>query len=714
MEADRHGKRAEAARGRVPGGLCAAALALAAPGAGAEPLTTPSYTLYGTPGLVDMPSAEMAPDAELAFTGAGLGDTLRTTLTFQLAPRISGSLRYAVLDGYDDGGADRYDRSFDLRVQLLGEGAWWPAIAVGLQDFVGTGIYSGEYVVATKSFGRQGALRATAGIGWGRFGTDNVIAGEEGTRVTEFLDTGGTVNFDQLFTGPVGAFGGLAWQATDRLAFKAEYSSDAYVSEAARGLIEVDSPWNFGIDYEIAEGARLGASWLYGTELGVQLTFAVNPKTPPAGPGFDTAPPPVQGRPAREADPLGWSGAWIETPGQAATLRAALAEGLAEQGLILQSAALSATRAEVRLQNTRWDAEAQALGRAVRVMSRVLPPSVETFTVIPVRDGVASAAYTFRRSDIERLETAPGAAIVAAAEVSGGAGRPPADAVTVAPYPRLTWDLGPYAEWSLFDPDEPVRANFGLRLRGAVDLSRGLVASAELRQPIVGNLDEITREADGTLPPVRSDFPLYVQDNDLQMDRLTLAHYGRPSDDLYSRVTAGYLERMYAGVSGELLWKPVDSRLALGAELNYVQKRDFDDTFGFLDYDVVTGHASLYYEAGNGYFGQVDVGRYLAGDAGATFTLERVFANGWRVGAFATFTDVPFDEFGEGSFDKGIRVTVPVSWLTGRPSRASYTTVLRPLTKDGGQRVQVGGRLYERVRDSHLPWVETREGRFWK
>jgi len=78
---------------------------------------------------------------------------------------------------------------------------------------------------------------------------------------------------------------------------------------------------------------------------------------------------------------------------------------------------------------------------------------------------------------------------------------------------------------------------------------------------------------------------------------------------------------MFGGVSGEILWKPTSSNLALGIEINYARQRDFDSQLGFLDYGVVTGHASAYLTWGNGFFTQVDVGRYLAGDWGATFTL---------------------------------------------------------------------------------------------
>ena len=48
-----------------------------------------------------------------------------------------------------------------------------------------------------------------------------------------------------------------------------------------------------------------------------------------------------------------------------------------------------------------------------------------------------------------------------------------------------------------------------------------------------------------------------------------------------------------------------------------MRQRDFDSGFEFLDYEVTTGHASLYWDMGRGYEGRVDAGRYLAGDWGA-------------------------------------------------------------------------------------------------
>ena len=96
---------------------------------------TVSTTTYGTPGLVDMPTAQSAPDAELSTSVSHFAGSLRTTLSFQITPRLSGSFRYSVLENFFSTGS-LYDRSFDLRYRLLDEGKYRPAVAIGFQDFI--------------------------------------------------------------------------------------------------------------------------------------------------------------------------------------------------------------------------------------------------------------------------------------------------------------------------------------------------------------------------------------------------------------------------------------------------------------------------------------------------------------------------------------------------------------------------------------------------
>ena len=205
---------------------------------------------------------------------------------------------------------------------------------------------------------------------------------------------------------------------------------------------------------------------------------------------------------------------------------------------------------------------------------------------------------------------------------------------------------------------------------------------------------------------------LYARESDLELNTLTAEYIWRPGENLFARTTAGYLESMYGGVSAELLWYPVNSRLAFGVEANYAKKREYDILFGFRDYDVLTGHASAYYDFGNGFVGQIDAGRYLAGDWGATFSLDREFNNGFTLGGFFTLTDVPFDQFGEGSFDKGLKFEVPLSWFTGKPSKTTLSETIRPILRDGGARLNVNNRLFGYVRDERGKELRDGWGRY--
>jgi membrane-associated phospholipid phosphatase len=164
----------------------------------------------------------------------------------------------------------------------------------------------------------------------------------------------------------------------------------------------------------------------------------------------------------------------------------------------------------------------------------------------------------------------------------------------------------------------------------------------------------------------------------------------------YASAYGGMLEPMYGGVGGEWLYRPWQSRFALGVDVNHVQQRDFKQNLGFRDYAVNTGHATLYWDTGwNDLQVNLSAGQYLAGDAGATLDVKRVFSNGVALGAWATKTNVSAEQFGEGSFDKGIYVRIPFDVLSPRSSAGSGTIVWNPLTRDGGARLGRSFALYD-------------------
>ena len=126
------------------------------------------------------------------------------------------------------------------------------------------------------------------------------------------------------------------------------------------------------------------------------------------------------------------------------------------------------------------------------------------------------------------------------------------------------------------------------------------------------------------------------------------------------------------------------------------------------------GHLSFYYDAGDLFDIEVNVGRYLAGDWGATTTISRKFGSGWEVGGYATLTDVPFEKFGEGSFDKAIYVSIPVDWIISSPSKTQRRLTLRPITRDGGANLSSARRLNKMLEPSSNASLKREFGRLWK
>jgi hypothetical protein len=697
------------------------AATIVATAAAAEDDWRASYTLYGTPGIIDMPSAVAPTDGEIAATVSGFAETLRTTFSFQVLPRLSGSFRYSHIYSYD--------RSFDLQYQLAGEGQFHPSLAIGLRDFLGTGLYSSEYLVATKTLAPY--LRLSGGLGWGRMGSLNGFSNPLGvfddafeTRPNTRSGKGGTVLSGRFFRGDAALFGGVEWRVDDEWTVLAEYSSDAYTIEDTKTDFTPQSPLNFGVTWTPNDSFQFGAYYMYGSEIGVSATLIVDPTSRSTVGGLDSAPFPVSVRSHELAAAASWDTPQVQTAGVEV-----LGQVLEVDGFRLLGAEIDGTTMRVRYQNTQYRAEAQGVGRVSRVLTLVAPSGIDTFVLEPSRRGIALSSVTIRRSDLEILENEPNAAALSYDRAVFRDAEGPAPAIAYEDEkPALLWGITPYLELAMFDGDKPVRGDIGVEAAFQYELRPNIVLAGAYRQRLIGNRDEVGAISPSTLPDVRRTGLRYGAQSGRGIESLFVAWYGRPGRDLYSRVTAGYLERGFAGVSTEVLWKQVDNPLAFGAELNYALLRDFDLGFGFRpacsdpactvytgdDYGVVTGHLSAYYNFANGFQTQVDVGRYLAGDWGATFGLDREFNNGWKVGAYFTLTDVDFDDFGEGSFDKGIRIEIPIDAILGTPTRVTRGTTLTSLERDGGARLRIDGRLYDLVEDGHQGQMSDNWGRFWR
>lgn len=592
--------------------------------------------------------------------------------------------------------------------RLINEGRYIPAVAIGLRDFLGTGTYSSEYVVVSKTFTPH--LRGSVGLGWGQLATHGgfsnplgILSDKLRTRPGGFTGLGGRVEAKRFFRGDVAVFGSLEYQVNPDLGILAEYSSFSYQLEGLGQRRK--TPFNFGFRYRISEGATVGGAIIQGTDVALTANFALNPKKTSTYGTRLTAHAPVLSRP-RESGQTEWPADWTGQKGDWETaLTDAWEPVFVQEGMRLGRVDLEDTRAIIRVENLRHEVLARAIGRTARISTYGLPPSIEEIVVIPTINGVEGTAVTINRSALEAGEFAIDGAqqVLSVARFedplrfNGGnrywqprwSGRP-----------AFSWSVSPYMDTSYFDPSMPIRADIGVKAALSYSFAENLTVNLDAKQRFLGNISggSIGPASPG-YPRVRTNSLLYSSSSPV-IERATLGYTFRPAANLYGRVSVGLLERMYAGASAELLWAPVNSPFAFGAEFNALRQRDPGTLVGINNLRMNSWHVSGYYSFGDGFNAQLDLGRYLAGDLGGTLILEREFASGIRVGAYATLTNMPFDVFGEGSFDKGINVSIPIATLLGRPTTTRNTTALNSITRDGGARVRIADRLYPNIRDA--------------
>jgi len=371
---------------------------------------------------------------------------------------------------------------------------------------------------------------------------------------------------------------------------------------------------------------------------------------------------------------------------------------LAKTGFIGEAFNIKGRTATVYVVPEKFRDSGRNIGWPARIVANNVPPWVEEITVVEVLRGMEVNRVSVMRKDLENAIAGRGSVdeIFAHAVIEGGNGLAQQQDYYRNPkrYPEFAWNLTPRLRQHVGSPEAFYLYQIYAALSGRLEMAPGLRLAGTYSRNIVDTFDQLNNGSDSQLPRVRSDIIRYLRDGKSGVANLYLDYVFSPYTGWYAKLIGGLLEDMYGGVAGEILYRPFKSRLAVGLEIARVRQRAFERNFDFLDYEVTTGHMSFYYSIpAYNMNAQIDVGQYLAGDKGATFSLARTFDSGVSVGAFFTLTDVPFEEFGEGSFDKGFYVRVPFDVFLPKSTRRAGTFLFRPLTRDGGQRVHIPGRL---------------------
>ncbi|RWR03119.1 membrane protein [[Pantoea] beijingensis] len=653
----------------------------------------PSQSDFGGAGLLQVPTARMAKEGEFSFNYRWNDQYRFYSTSVQLFPWMEASVRYTDvrtrLFSGDEGfsGKQTYkDKAFDLKFRLWEEGFWLPEVSVGTRDLGGTGLFDSEYVVATKAWG---PLDFTLGMGWGYIGNSGTIKNPFCEAKDSYCDRGGSrsagaISGKDMFHGPTALFGGVEYQTPwQPLRLKLEYEGNDYQGDFA-GKLKQDSKVNVGAIYRITDWADINVSYERGNTLMAGFTLRTN---------FDELHPSHIDVPEPAYRPQAQSPILQHTVVANQLTDLKYNAGFDAPNLQVKGNTMYLTGEQYKYRDTR-----EGVDRANRILINNLPENIDTLNVTQTRYNLPQVTTVTKVSSLrQQLEGYP------------LGHEQPLDQQRVNPVDpgkteqgyyiekdSLNYSLSPVLNQSVGGPESFYMYQLGVMANADYWLTNHLVVAGGLFGNVANNYDKFNFDgapADSTLPRVRTHVRDYVK-NDFYVNNLQANYLQYFGNGFYGQVYGGYLETMYGGVGGEVIYRPVDSQWAFGVDANYVKQRDWDNMMKFTDYKAATGNLTAYYRPSfmNGVLVKMSVGQYLAKDKGGTVDVSKQFDSGVIVGAYATRTNVSAEEFGEGDFTKGFYISIPMDLLTVTPTRGRAQVNWTPLTRDGGQML---GRKYQ-------------------
>ncbi len=505
-------------------------------GAANAQMATPNNS--GVSGYVNMPSASVGADGTFSVGYSYDSPYSNTWISSTVLPYLQVSGRYVSVAGipgftntpgqYGYGYGRYKDKVADVKLRLWQESAWLPSVAVGASDVMGTNLFKGQYLVATKTFGA--AKNVEASIGLGRKRPDGVFAGARWS--------------------PVKAPG---WSVV------AEYDAIDYQKDFRANVTDAG---------ERSGGGVLGLEYRWGW-LGAQVArhrdhFSANvfasipfserefiPKL--AEPGYFKP----------KTAPVRYSAAqWQEDP----RLAAPLINALAKQNFKNIRVVLDGTTLKVALTNTRISELGRAVGRASRTVLAFAPLETRSLHITYTRLEQPVATYEFndlgalsdyltglrKREDFlktvlvrsaneddeiadERIKMLAGIDESATVGVEVGSD---GNLVQLVSRDRENnrFKLSPKLAFFFNDPSGALRYDLAALASYDRRLGNGLYMNGAFRLSVFENISGVTQPSNSLLPHVRSDIAEYKRGGRFKMNKLMLNQFMKPAERWYARL----------------------------------------------------------------------------------------------------------------------------------------------------------------------------------
>lgn len=653
---------------------------------------------WGESGLIRVPNARLLPENDFCLTYSQAFPYRAVVVTFGLFPfaEVYGGFTerrdYPMITSGPEweGYGNLKDKSVGLKLLLFTEHKCLPSLSYGIKDPYGTQLFFSEYLTASKEIG---PFDFTIGYG---------------TKLLSEITLP-----DKTIQDLKGLFGGLEWKVIPKLSLLAEYDPTENFSLQTG----VKEHFNYGIKWKPFQWLTLDYTRQRDEEDGFRLSFnyPFGTSIKPQKPDY-----PFYG----PVDHSFLITSLLETSISSRLSR--IKDFLTKEGFDNAKVTVSSDlkQLQIEYENYEYLSQVKALGRVLRVAVIQSPEEVERIHVIikgndipMVEVSLDPKDYTrFLNGKISSIEMLARTHISSATPYFGGAFAEETGEISVGKnkIPPYYFGFSPLeVEHYINDMSGFYKFRVGPTVTLGKDFGNGLSTETYFRFPLYSDISTQTPPISDE--PVRSDFVEYLEHTDPVMDELIVNKFWKIGDDSYGRLTGGYLEYMFAGLTAEYLTLYKGGRIGLGSEITWAQKRQPQSLFDLEDFTSVTAFL-------NGYLFvpeldttlAVNAGRFLAGDYGAKFMLTKEVRGGY-VYFWYTKTDTS-DFTGPNSdySDSGVGFALPLRVFKNKDRQGYYNFAFSPWTRDVGQQVSQIYSLYDFISEytpSHIihHWADLTE-----
>ncbi|PCK00541.1 MAG: hypothetical protein COA45_01835 [Zetaproteobacteria bacterium] len=648
-----------------------------------------SPALTGFLGLNTIPSARMDTPGTLRVGVSTLDPYMHGYIGIQIAAPLHINFRQtAEVSNITENPRHLYP-GVDLKLRLAKESAFRPEIAIGLQSALGHKRMAGEYIALSK---RYNNFDITAGLGWGRFAGAGHLSNPFKAFSNHFQkdrnpNSEAPNTPDNWFSGDkMGLFAGVEYFLPyDGLSLKLDYGADRYKAEQDSFNYNAPAPWGVGISYTHNDWASASIG-MQGTDkiMGRLSLQSLPSKWPLSHKKYQEPKPFYKERGAR-----------LNITGMK---HAATNKDITITDITNNEQSITAT-----LDIEPHTPAPQQIGRAARHIAAHSGQNIEEITIIPRHGNLTGTAIKIMRSDIENYlnnqlsspeEIWKNTEFIANTENNK---RKKGFLYSKGINNKKTFTFSLENQISLSEEDNGILYRNSAIVSAQTSPFLGFLTGTAIRLNLSNNLDEHSFvNKTRPLETVRA----YAKER-ISIDHAYVGYAHSFTPEIHALANIGYLEEGYAGLGGEILYRPFSLRFALGAEIWRVTPRQSDTPLNSGIHpanSIITGHINGWYDLPHHDITlHARVGQFIAGDIGGSLGLEKIFKNGAKLSsliALSNYSDT--DIYGAQTHAyHSLNLTLPLGSIPHIPTGSEIRTQIAPFDRVTAQSINPPQRLFE-------------------